>query len=29
MMRMACNVLEVVRIREELIQRISECSILT
>ena len=29
MLRMACNTLEVIRIREELIQRISECNELT
>ena len=29
MMRMACNTLEVIRLREELIQRISECNELT
>ena len=28
MMRMACNMMEVVRLREELIQRVSECNIL-
>lgn len=26
MLRMACNILEVIRIREELISRISECN---
>lgn len=29
MMRMACNMMEVIRLREELIQRVSECNILT
>ena len=29
MMRMACNVMEVIRLREELIQRVSECNQLT
>ena len=29
MMRMACNILEIIRIREELILRISECNVLT
>ena len=28
MMKMACNILEVMRLREELIQRITECSVL-
>lgn len=28
MMKMACNILEVIRLREELIQRITECSVL-
>ena len=29
MLRMACNMLEVIRLREELITRISECNELT
>ena len=28
MLRMACNLMEVIRIREELIMRVSECNIL-
>ena len=29
MMRMACNIMEVIRLREELILRVSECNQLT
>ena len=29
MMKMACNMMEVIRLREELIGRISECNVLS
>lgn len=29
MMKMFCNIIEVIRLREEIIMRMNECSILT